>query len=60
MDFVASLEKNEFCKKCVLKPVSRTGFLGSNWKSVKILLFINQFQQFKNLSLNLINWKLSI
>ena len=31
--------------------------LRSKCKGVIILLFMNQFQQFKNLSSNLINWK---
>ena len=34
-------------------------FWSQNWKSVIILLIMNQFQQFKNLSSNLINMKLS-
>ena len=49
-----------FVKKWVLIPVRRTGFLMSKWKSAIILLFMNYFQQFKNLSSNLINWKLFV
>ena len=49
-----------FVKNWFLKPVRRTGFLRSKCKSVIILLFMNQFQQFKNLSSNLIKWKLSV
>ena len=44
--------KNEFWNLCVAQ------ILRSNYKSVIILLFMTQFQQFKNLSSNLINWKL--
>ena len=34
-------------------------FGGQNWKSVIIMLIMNQFQQFKNLSSNFMNMKLS-
>ena len=59
VDLLLIMKIFEFCKKGVLKPVRYTGSPGLNCKSVIILLFINQFQQFKNLS-NFINWKLSV